>query len=62
MAQDDTIIKYNSRDEASPRPSDDNYGLAEPKAGRDNSVESGDASPVQRGEMVAIFGTVATAH
>jgi hypothetical protein len=49
MALEATNINKNSRGEASPRPSDDNYGMSEPKAGLDSSVEFGDASPVQRG-------------
>jgi GT2 family glycosyltransferase len=44
-----TTINENRRGKASPRPSDDIYGMSEPKAGLDNSVEVGDASPVQRG-------------
>jgi hypothetical protein len=49
MARWATTSNENRRGEASPRPSDDTYGMLEPKAGLDNSVEFGDASPVQRG-------------
>jgi hypothetical protein len=49
MVLEVTTINENRRGEASPRPSDDDYGMSELKAGLDNSVDFGDASPVQRG-------------
>jgi hypothetical protein len=49
MARWGTAINENRRDEASPRPSDGNYDLSEPKASLDDSLYFGDASPVQCG-------------